>query len=73
MKFLLPLVGSVLLAVSLSAQAPKPAPKPKAKAEPEVAYPPTLPGGKVFVTDTVPEFLQPPATMLPGEIGRAHV
>ena len=66
MKFLLPLVGSVLLAVSLSAQAPKPAPKPKAKAEPEVAYPPTLPGGKVFVTDTAPEFLQPPATMLPG-------
>ncbi|MEN9572983.1 MAG: hypothetical protein RL514_838 [Verrucomicrobiota bacterium] len=47
------------------ATTPKPA-KPKPKPEPEVSYPPTLPGGKELVSDTAPDFLQPPATLLPG-------
>lgn len=47
------------------APTPKPA-KPKPKPEPEVSYPPTLPGGKELVTDTSPDFLKPPATLLPG-------
>lgn len=70
MKFIL-LLGVSLAFVSAApaqtpkAAAPKPA-KPKAKPEPEVTYPPTIPGGKEFATDTSPDFLQPPATLLPG-------
>ncbi len=70
MKFALLVATSLVLACTLPAQTPnaatpKPA-KPKAKAEPEVTYPPTLPGGKELVTDTAPDFLLPPATILPG-------
>ncbi len=65
MKSALLVATSLVLAFTLPAQTPKPA-KPKPKAEPEVTYPPTIPGGKDLVTDTAPEFLQPPATLLPG-------
>ena len=41
----------------------KPAAKAKAAPPPEPPYPPALPDGKVFVTDTSVEFLAPPATL----------
>jgi hypothetical protein len=43
----------------LKAKTPKPAVY-------EPPYPPALPDGKVFVTDTSPDFLVPPDTLLPG-------
>jgi hypothetical protein len=64
------LAATLACALSLPAQTPKPATpkaaKPKPKPEPEVPYPPVLPGGKDMVTDTSPDFLQPPTTLLPG-------
>ena len=69
MKSVLLLAVSLAFAFTVHAQTPKITPKPakpKAKAEPEVSYPPTIPGGKELVTDTAPEFLQPPATLRPG-------
>lgn len=66
------LLLALLLGVAFPAPAqtpkattPKPA-KPKPKPEPEVSYPPTIPGGKEFVTDTSPDFLKPHAPLLPG-------
>jgi hypothetical protein len=70
MKPALLLAAALACALTLSAQTPKPATpktaKPKPKPEPEVPYPPVLPGGKDMVTDTSPDFLQPPTTLLPG-------
>ena len=69
MKSVLLLAVSLAVALTVQAQTPKVTPKPakpKAKAEPEVSYPPTIHGGKEFVTDTAPEFLQPPATIRAG-------
>ncbi|MBM3877647.1 MAG: hypothetical protein FJ386_13190 [Verrucomicrobia bacterium] len=42
----------------------KAAAKAKAPPPPEPPYPPTLPDGTGFVTDTSPDFLKPPATLL---------
>lgn len=67
MKSALLLATTLACTWCVTAQTPKPA-KPKAKPEPEVAYPPALPGGKEMVTDTTPEFLQPPTTLLPGVV-----
>ncbi|MSR66240.1 MAG: hypothetical protein EXS24_02570 [Pedosphaera sp.] len=45
------------------------APKKKAKsAVEEVTYPPRLPGGKILVTDTSPDFLKPPTSLLAGVV-----
>ncbi|MEQ2009797.1 MAG: hypothetical protein ABMA26_23685 [Limisphaerales bacterium] len=69
MKPHLLLAASLALSFTLQAQTPKATPKPakpKAKAEPEVSYPPTIPGGKEIVTDIASEFLQPPATLRSG-------
>jgi len=41
----------------------KPAAKAKAVPPPEPPYPPSLPDGKEFVTDTSPDFLTPPTTL----------
>ncbi len=49
----------VLLFAHLIAVPAAPRPPLKPKTEPEVTYPPTIPGGKKLVTDTSPEFLKP--------------
>ena len=61
------LLGLVPAATAQTPKAttPKPA-KPKPKPEPEVVFPPTIPGGKDIVTDTSPDFLLPPVTLQPG-------
>ena len=70
MKSILLVAALLACALMLPAQTTKPAsPKPaksKAKVEPEVTYPPTIPGGREIVTDTAPEFLLPPTTLQPG-------
>ena len=55
-----PLIAAVLLAASALGAA-----KPKPK-EPELPFPPTLPGGKTIVTERSEEFLKPPSTLRPG-------
>ena len=44
----------------------QPAKKAVKEAAPIITYPPTLPDGKTFASDTSPLFLQPPATLVEG-------
>jgi hypothetical protein len=55
-------VGLALL-VGLTPAVAQKGKKPKPKSQPEITYPPKLPGGKLVVTDRTEEFLKPPASV----------